>query len=197
MAPAALCHARQASVSVRPTWSPSALPASRLAVVAATGFSDSNSASMSWIVTSGPGSSSCAGPFPYLAKVWSTATSGPNARPPRLASPSPSWPTGWPAATTQPPCRPSACESPIAETGQEDDHVKRHRHTPEQVVRKLREGGRLLNEGKDLLQPPPTEGHGRSTDPQVTRLSAVTRGCMASKNGSQNHCRAPATHPRS
>jgi hypothetical protein len=28
--------------------------------------------------------------------------------------------------------------------------VKRHRHTPEQAVRKLREGERLLNEGKDL-----------------------------------------------
>ncbi len=30
--------------------------------------------------------------------------------------------------------------------------MKRHRHTPEQVVRKLREGERLLNEGKDLTQ---------------------------------------------
>jgi transposase-like protein len=30
--------------------------------------------------------------------------------------------------------------------------VKRHRHTPEQVVRKLREGERLLNEGKDLTE---------------------------------------------
>lgn len=28
--------------------------------------------------------------------------------------------------------------------------MKRHRHTPEQVVRKLREGERLLNEGMDL-----------------------------------------------
>jgi len=28
--------------------------------------------------------------------------------------------------------------------------MKRHRHTPEQVVRKLREGERLLNEGVDL-----------------------------------------------
>jgi hypothetical protein len=28
--------------------------------------------------------------------------------------------------------------------------MKGHRHTPEQVVRKLREGERLLNEGKDL-----------------------------------------------
>ena len=32
--------------------------------------------------------------------------------------------------------------------------MKRHRHTPEQIVRKLREGDRMLNEGKDL-----TEGH--------------------------------------
>jgi len=28
--------------------------------------------------------------------------------------------------------------------------VKRHRHTPEQAVRKVREGERLLNDGKDL-----------------------------------------------
>ena len=32
--------------------------------------------------------------------------------------------------------------------------MKRHRHTPEQVVRKLREGERILNEGKD----PPDRG---------------------------------------
>ncbi len=30
--------------------------------------------------------------------------------------------------------------------------MKRHRHTPEQVVRKLREGERLLNEGRDLAE---------------------------------------------
>ena len=30
--------------------------------------------------------------------------------------------------------------------------MKRHRHTPEQVVRKLREGERLLNAGKDLSE---------------------------------------------
>ncbi len=30
--------------------------------------------------------------------------------------------------------------------------MKRHRHTPEQVVRKLREGERLLNDGKDLTE---------------------------------------------
>ena len=30
--------------------------------------------------------------------------------------------------------------------------MKCHRHTPEQVVRKLREGERLLNEGKDLTE---------------------------------------------
>jgi hypothetical protein len=32
----------------------------------------------------------------------------------------------------------------------EDITMKRKRHTPEQVVRKLREGDRMLNEGKDL-----------------------------------------------
>jgi transposase-like protein len=30
--------------------------------------------------------------------------------------------------------------------------VKRHRHTPEQIVRNLREGDRLLNEGKDMTE---------------------------------------------
>ena len=30
--------------------------------------------------------------------------------------------------------------------------MKRHRHTPEQAVRKLREGERLLNEGKDMTE---------------------------------------------
>ena len=30
--------------------------------------------------------------------------------------------------------------------------MKRHRHTPEQVVRKLREGERILNDGKDLAE---------------------------------------------
>jgi hypothetical protein len=30
--------------------------------------------------------------------------------------------------------------------------MKRHRHTPEQVVRKLREGERLLNDGEDLTE---------------------------------------------
>jgi hypothetical protein len=30
--------------------------------------------------------------------------------------------------------------------------MKRHRHTPEQVVRKLREGERLLNDGRDLTE---------------------------------------------
>ena len=30
--------------------------------------------------------------------------------------------------------------------------MKRHRHTPEQAVRKLREGERLLSEGQDLVE---------------------------------------------
>ena len=34
----------------------------------------------------------------------------------------------------------------------EDVTVKRHRRTPEQIVRELREGDRLLNEGKDLTE---------------------------------------------
>lgn len=32
------------------------------------------------------------------------------------------------------------------------DTMKRRRHTPEQIVRKLHEGERLLNEGKDLTE---------------------------------------------
>jgi putative transposase len=34
----------------------------------------------------------------------------------------------------------------------EDATMKRKRHTPEQIVRKLREGDRLLNEGTDLTE---------------------------------------------
>jgi putative transposase len=34
----------------------------------------------------------------------------------------------------------------------EDTTMKRHRHTPEQAVRKLREGERLFSEGKDLAE---------------------------------------------
>jgi len=30
--------------------------------------------------------------------------------------------------------------------------MKRHRHTPEQVIRKLREGERLLSDGRDLTE---------------------------------------------
>jgi putative transposase len=44
-------------------------------------------------------------------------------------------------------------ESDVQDAGQEDrTTMKRHRHTPEQIVRKLREGDRLLNEGKDLAE---------------------------------------------
>lgn len=43
-------------------------------------------------------------------------------------------------------------ESNAQHAGMEDTAMKRHRHTPEQVVRKLREGERLLNEGRDLTE---------------------------------------------
>jgi putative transposase len=33
-----------------------------------------------------------------------------------------------------------------------EDTMKRKRHTPEQIVRKLREGDRMLNEGTDLTE---------------------------------------------
>ena len=42
-------------------------------------------------------------------------------------------------------------ESNAQHAGMEDT-MKRRRHTPEQVVRKLREGDRMLNEGKDLVE---------------------------------------------
>jgi putative transposase len=38
------------------------------------------------------------------------------------------------------------------ESGRMTTTMKRHRHTPEQVVRKVREGERLLNAGKDLAE---------------------------------------------
>ncbi len=34
--------------------------------------------------------------------------------------------------------------------GQRSEHTKRRRHTPEQIVRKLREADRLLGEGQEL-----------------------------------------------
>ena len=43
-------------------------------------------------------------------------------------------------------------ESVAQHAGQEDTTMKRHRHTPEQIVRKLREGERLLNEGMDITE---------------------------------------------
>jgi hypothetical protein len=44
-------------------------------------------------------------------------------------------------------------ESVVQHAGQEDTStMKRHRHTPEQIVRQLREGERLLNEGKDVTE---------------------------------------------
>ena len=44
-------------------------------------------------------------------------------------------------------------ESDVQHAGQEDiTTMKRHRHTPEQIVRKLREGERMLNEGTDITE---------------------------------------------
>ncbi len=34
--------------------------------------------------------------------------------------------------------------------GQEDSKMKRKRHNPEQIIRKLRDADRLLSEGKDI-----------------------------------------------
>jgi putative transposase len=38
------------------------------------------------------------------------------------------------------------------ESGRMTTVMKRHRHTPEQAVRKVREGERLLNEGRDIAE---------------------------------------------
>lgn len=43
-------------------------------------------------------------------------------------------------------------ESDAQHAGMEDITMKRHRHTPEQIVRKLREGDRLLNDGVDFTE---------------------------------------------
>lgn len=43
------------------------------------------------------------------------------------------------------------CESTIARTG-EEDNMKRSHHSPEQIVRKLREVDRPLGEGAPLVE---------------------------------------------
>ena len=43
------------------------------------------------------------------------------------------------------------CESTIALMGEEDGMKRRH-HSPEQIVRKLREADRLLDEGSPLVE---------------------------------------------
>ncbi len=50
--------------------------------------------------------------------------------------------------------RSRCCESPIAQHAGRGGRItmKRHRHTPEQVIRKLREGERLLADGKELTE---------------------------------------------
>ena len=67
--------------------------------------------STSGTTTSGRRSSRSAPISPTRSRSGSTATSGPNARPPRPGSGSPSCPTGSPPPTTPPGCRPSATGS--------------------------------------------------------------------------------------
>jgi hypothetical protein len=43
------------------------------------------------------------------------------------------------------------CESKIALEGEEGD-MKRRSHTPEQIVRKLREADRMLGEGATMVE---------------------------------------------
>lgn len=54
--------------------------------------------------------------------------------------------------------------------------MKRHRHTPEQAVRKLREGERLLNEGRDLTE---VLRHLEITDSTWNRWKATYGGMKA------------------
>ena len=43
------------------------------------------------------------------------------------------------------------CESEPHDVGKEDPYdMKRRRHTPEQIIRKLAEGEKLLGQGQDL-----------------------------------------------
>ena len=56
--------------------------------------------------------------------------------------------------------------------------MKRHRHTPEQVVRKLREGERLLNDGKDLTE---VLRHLEISEPTWTRWRAQYGGMKAAE----------------
>jgi hypothetical protein len=53
--------------------------------------------------------------------------------------------------------------------GERGLHVKRRRHTPEQVIRKLREADRMLGEGKTIL-----EGASRSTSSSSPRLAEAS-----------------------
>ena len=64
--------------------------------------------------------------------------------------------------------------------------MKRHRHTPEQFVRKLREGERLLNYGKDLtevLRHLEISEAPRTARATSTAASKPTR-CVASRSSS-------------
>lgn len=54
--------------------------------------------------------------------------------------------------------------------------MKRHRHSPEQAVRKLREGERLLNDGKDLTE---VLRHLEITDSTWNRWKATYGGMKA------------------
>src|SRR5664280_3883232 len=46
----------------------------------------------------------------------------------------------------------SLCESDAPEWGKEDCTMKKRRHTPEQVIRKLGEGEKLLAQGQTLAE---------------------------------------------
>lgn len=64
--------------------------------------------------------------------------------------------------------------------------MKRHRHTPEQVIRKIREGEKLLNEGKAkrraVKRPAPA-----AAAPRPPKVAVVRR------YGAKTHC--PRGHP--
>jgi hypothetical protein len=57
--------------------------------------------------------------------------------------------------------------------GEEDYTLKRRRHTPEQVIRKLREADRMLGEGKTV---PDVAGSWRSRRTPITAGATSTAG---------------------
>ncbi len=67
-----------------------------------------------------------------------------------------------------------------------DTIMKRRRHTPEQAVRKIREGERLLNEGQDLAE---VLRHLEVTESTFNRWRAQYGGMKADEAKRLKHAR--------